>query len=70
MPAPNLLGRCRPTGEQISSMKYLHSLQKQLAGKPLHERRGEGQLSVETFSKQRLQKSMADSRLQMSYCLK
>jgi hypothetical protein len=24
-PAPNLLGRCRPTGEQISSMWYSHS---------------------------------------------
>jgi hypothetical protein len=23
--APNLLGRCRPTGEQISGMRYPHS---------------------------------------------
>jgi hypothetical protein len=25
MPAPNLLGRCRSTGEQISSTRYSHS---------------------------------------------
>jgi hypothetical protein len=25
MPPPNLLGRCRPTGELISSMWYSHS---------------------------------------------
>jgi hypothetical protein len=24
-PAPNLLGRCRPTGEQISGTQYSHS---------------------------------------------
>jgi hypothetical protein len=25
MLAPNLLSRCRPTGEQVSGMSYLHS---------------------------------------------
>jgi hypothetical protein len=25
-PAPNLLGKCRPTGEQISGMWYSHSI--------------------------------------------